>query len=33
VPSRFYNDPGEALDAMYLAKRVIDLVERKIEGV
>lgn len=33
VPSRFYNDPEEALDAMYLAKKVIDLVERKIEGV
>ncbi|MBC8520575.1 MAG: HEPN domain-containing protein [Methanomicrobia archaeon] len=33
VPSRFYSDPEEALDAMYLAKKVIELVERKIEGV
>jgi hypothetical protein len=33
VPSRFYTDPEEALDAMYLAKKVIELVEMKIEGV
>jgi HEPN domain-containing protein len=33
VPSRFYTDPEEALEAMYLAKKVIDLVERKIGGI
>jgi HEPN domain-containing protein len=30
VPSRYYDDPQEAEEAMYLAKGVIDLVERKM---
>jgi HEPN domain-containing protein len=30
IPSRFFDDPGEAEDAMELAKRVIELVEKKI---
>lgn len=31
VPSRFFDDPGEAEEAMHLAKNVIELVERKIK--
>jgi HEPN domain-containing protein len=31
VPSQFYNDPKEAEEAMKLAKKVIDLVEKKLE--
>ncbi|OGP96643.1 MAG: hypothetical protein A2157_11875 [Deltaproteobacteria bacterium RBG_16_47_11] len=30
VPSRYFDDPKEAEEAMELTKRVIDLVERKI---
>lgn len=30
VPSRFFNDPKEAEEAMHLARSVIELVERKI---
>jgi hypothetical protein len=29
VPSRFFDDPDEALEASHLTKAVIDLVERK----
>lgn len=29
VPSRFFDDPKEAKEAMELAKRVIELVEKK----
>lgn len=32
VPSRYFDDPEEAEEAMRLAKSVIDLVEMKIEG-
>jgi len=32
VPSRYFDDPEEAEEAMLLAKGVIDLVEKKIEG-
>jgi HEPN domain-containing protein len=31
VPSRFFDDPKEAEEAMHLAKTVIDLVEKKIK--
>lgn len=31
VPSRYFDDPKEAEEAMKLAKNVIDLVERKIQ--
>lgn len=31
IPSRFYNNPEEAEEAMNLAKRVIDVVENKVE--
>lgn len=31
VPSRFYDDPKEAEEAMVLAKGVIELVERKMK--
>jgi HEPN domain-containing protein len=31
VPSRYFDDPEEAEEAMWLAKGVIDLIERKIE--
>jgi len=30
VPSRYFDDPEEAKEAMHLAKKVIELVERKI---
>ena len=30
VPSRYYDDPKEAKDAMMLAKEIIDLVEKKL---
>lgn len=30
VPSKFYNDPLEAKEAMKLAKAIIELVERKL---
>ncbi len=30
IPSRYYDDPEEAETAMLLAKKVIDLVEKKI---
>lgn len=32
VPSRYFDDPKEAEEAMQLAKSAIDLVERKVEG-
>lgn len=32
VPSRYYDDPKEAEEAMLLAKSVIELVEGKVEG-
>jgi len=32
VPSRYFDDPEEAEQAMQLAKNVIDLVETKLEG-
>ena len=31
IPSRFFDDPKEAEDAMFLAKNVIDLIEKKIQ--
>jgi HEPN domain-containing protein len=31
VPSRYFDDPKEAEEAMKLAKRVIDLVEKEIK--
>ncbi len=31
VPSRFFDDPEEAEEAMHLAKNVIELIERKIK--
>lgn len=31
VPSRFFDDPKEAEEAMHLARSVIELVERKIK--
>ena len=31
VPSRYYDDPQEAEDAMKLAKNLIDLIEKKLE--
>jgi HEPN domain-containing protein len=31
IPSRYFDDPKEAEEAMQLAKSVIKLVERKIE--
>lgn len=31
VPSRFFDDPKEAEEAMHLAKSIIDLVDRKIK--
>ena len=31
IPSRFYDDPKEAEEAMVLAKQVIDLVEKKLK--
>lgn len=30
IPSRYYDDPKEAEDAMLLAKKVFDLIEKKI---
>jgi HEPN domain-containing protein len=30
IPSRYYDDPKEAEDAMLLAKKIIDLIEKKI---
>jgi HEPN domain-containing protein len=30
VPSRYFDDPKEAKEAMELAKRVIELAEKKI---
>jgi len=30
IPSRFYDDPKEAEDAMLLAKKIIDLVKTKL---
>lgn len=33
VPSRFYDDPKEAEEAMILAKGVIDLIEKKIKEI
>jgi hypothetical protein len=30
VPSRYFDDPEEAEEAMLLARGVIDLVERKL---
>lgn len=32
VPSRFFDDPKEAEEAMLLARKVIELVERKIKA-
>lgn len=32
IPSRFYNDPKEAEEAMSLAKKVIELIGVKLEG-
>lgn len=32
IPSRFFDDPKEAEEAMLLAKKVIELVERKIKA-
>lgn len=32
VPSRYFDDPAEAEEAMELAKGIIELVERKITG-
>jgi HEPN domain-containing protein len=32
VPSRYFDDPKEAEEAMELAKRVIELVEKKVMG-
>jgi len=31
IPSRYYDDPEEAENAMILAKNIIDLVEKKIK--
>jgi hypothetical protein len=31
VPSRYFDDPGEAGEAMLLARNVVELVERKIK--
>ncbi|MBN1254322.1 MAG: HEPN domain-containing protein [Deltaproteobacteria bacterium] len=33
IPSRYFNDPQEAEEAMLLAKGILGLVERKIEGI
>jgi HEPN domain-containing protein len=33
VPSRYFDDPEEAEEAMRLAKGVVELVERKIEQI
>ncbi|KKN06461.1 hypothetical protein LCGC14_1076970, partial [marine sediment metagenome] len=30
IPSRYYDDPEEAENAMKLAKKLIDLVENKL---
>jgi len=32
VPSRYFDDPKEAEEAMHMAKIVIDLVEKKMKG-
>ncbi len=32
VPSRFFDDPKEAEEAMFLVRSVVELVERKIEA-
>jgi HEPN domain-containing protein len=32
IPSRYFDDPKEAEEAMQLAKNAIDLVEKKLEG-
>lgn len=32
VPSQFYTDPKEAEEAMSLAKKVIEMIERKLRG-
>lgn len=31
IPSRYFDDPSEAKDAMLLAKKLIDLVEKKLK--
>jgi len=31
IPSRYFDDPKEAKDAMLLAKKLIDLVEKKLK--
>jgi HEPN domain-containing protein len=31
IPSRFFDDPKEAEDAMFLAKKIIDLVKVKLK--
>ena len=33
IPSRYYDDPAEAEEAMHLAKGVVELVEQKIEQI
>jgi HEPN domain-containing protein len=33
VPSRFYNDPKEAEEAMILAKKIVTLIERKLKMI
>jgi HEPN domain-containing protein len=33
IPSRFFDDPKEAEEAMLLAKRVIEIVEGKVEQI
>lgn len=32
VPSRYFDDPKEAEEAMELAKRIVELVEKKVMG-
>jgi HEPN domain-containing protein len=31
IPSRYFDDPREAKEAMQLAKNAIDLIEKKLE--
>jgi HEPN domain-containing protein len=33
IPSRYFDDPKEAEEAMYLARGIVELVERKIEEI
>jgi len=33
IPSRYFDDPEEAEEAMRLAKEVVELVERKLAGI